>query len=434
MARFPRMPRRRKLAKAPQRKSSVRARIGRVALLAACALLLAAPIALLAHPISYVPPLAAVLLVGVSWLYLLILRRSLSVSLDQMVGSCERGQDAALSVTLRNASPLPFPRIDLEFFVTDLFGGYDDVRTFTCALRSREEARFDFSVRLVHLGTYQAGVSRVVVHDLLGLFSASLPEGSRRQVVVRPRRVDMDKADTLTAVQDETRSMLRPVVADDVDYASVREYRYGDPMKIIHWNLSARNPTGKLYTRLFETYVNPSLAIIVDPYAPDLSADDLMSLFDGMVEVACALSARARSLGMDAEVRYLRSDGEPASAHVVTASDADDLVASMLRITPEKDDLARVGSAEDMLRAAGTRTHGFGNVALVTSRPDAASIAALMDIALRRRNAMSFLALPRDLEGKDRERFCAPLRRLDEVGAVYYAVESSEIATEVTGI
>jgi uncharacterized protein (DUF58 family) len=393
-----------------------------------------APVLLVAHPISYVPLIAATLTVVLSWAYLQVLRRSLFISVAQMSGSCERGQQADLAVSLTNSSVLPFARIEMEFFVTDLFGGYDDIRRLTCALSPREACTLDFDVRFAHLGTYRAGISRVVIYDLLGLFSTRLEGGASRQVVVRPRRVLLDAVTSLQAIPDESRRMLKPVASDDMDYASVREYRYGDPLKHIHWNLTARSPASVMYTRLYEAYVNPSLSIIIDAYSPGLEAEELMSLFDGMVECAAALCHEARQAGIDAEVRYLDNKGIPASCRLASASDADGLVTSMLRITPAEDAELQATETEVLLRGAGLRSHGFGNVALITSRIDAGQLSALVEIRMRRRNAMAFVAVPRTLEGKKRESFLAPLRRLGAARIPHYVVESTEVETKVVGL
>jgi uncharacterized protein (DUF58 family) len=351
-----------------------------------------------------------------------------------MQTSLERGEKASLTVALSNSSVLPLPRIDLEFFVTDLFGNYDEVTKLTCAMSPREVGTLDFDVRFAHLGSYEAGIDHVVIHDLLGLFSSRLSDSARRTVVVRPRKVDMDSVRAMQVVLDESKSMLRPVASDDMDYANVREYRYGDPLKTIHWNLTARNPSGTMYARLYEAYVNPSFVIVMDAYSPPLDSEELMSLFDGMVESSVALASEAREAGIDAELRYLDTSHVPSSLRLATASDADSLVAAMLRITPEGEAGAYAASTEEMLRSAGLASHGFGNVALVTSRVDASLLTALTEIRMRRRNVMVFVCVPRTLTGKKRESFLAPLARLGATGITYYAVESTEIETKVEGL
>jgi uncharacterized protein (DUF58 family) len=421
-------------ARQPQGASRLPARVGRALLVLAALLVLVLPVLLIAHPISYVPLVAAALTVAASWAYLQVLRRAPTISVAQMSSSCERGQQAALAVALSNASVLPFPRIEMEFFVTDLFGGYDDVRMLTCALGPRESCTLDFDVRFAHLGTYRAGIDHVVIHDLLGLFSARLENRASRQVVVRPRKASMGTVAAMQVVPDESRHMLRAVASDDMDYAGVREYRYGDPLKTIHWNLTSRSPGAVMYTRLYEAYVNPALAIVIDAYSPSCAPEELMGLFDGMVECAASLCAQAREAGIDAEVRYLGREGEPASARLASASDADDLVTGMMRITPAAGEEAHAAATEAMLRGAGLASHGFGNVALITSRLDAGHLAALVEIRMRRRNALAFVAVPRALEGREREGFLAPLRRLDAAGIAHYVVESTEVETKVVGL
>jgi uncharacterized protein (DUF58 family) len=405
-----------------------------VLLVCAALVVLVAPVLLVAHPISYVPLIAAIFTVVLSWAYLQVLRHSLLMSMAQMSGSCERGQQADLAVALTNASVLPFARIEMQFFVTDLFGSYDDIRRLTCALSPRESCTLDFDVRFAHLGTYRAGIDHVVIYDLLGLFSSRILGGASRQVVVRPRKVLLDAVTSLQAIPDESRRMLKPVASDDMDYASVREYRYGDPLKHIHWNLTARSPASVMYTRLYEAYVNPSLAIILDAYSPSLEAEELMSLFDGMVECATALCHEARAAGIDAEVRDLDREGIPTTCRLASATDADGLVTGMMRITPVEGQDVRATETEEMLRSAGLRSHGFGNVALITSRIDAGHLSALVEIRMRRRNALAFVAVPRTLEGRDRESFLAPLRRLGAARIPHYVVESTEVETKVVGL
>ena len=460
-------------------------RIGRGLLLAVMLALLILPVLFMAHPVSYVPFIAAVLMVAASWFYLQLMRRSVSVGVESMAPSCERGEKTPLSVTLVNRAPLPCVRLQLDFFVTDLFGDFDELHSVSCSVRARETDSLDFDVRFAHLGTYSAGVSQIIVHDLLGLFSAKIGDGARRQVVVRPRRVALGQVNATMTVPDDSQRIFRPIAADDVDYASVREYRFGDPLKTVHWNLSARNPNGALFTRLFEVYVNPSLAVIIDPYAATGDREELMSLFDGMVEVAASLSEQARMAGIDAEVRYLNRSGVPSSTRLVTADDADDLVHDMMSIVSEtggkaaggagagagkatggagagaaaagtgagaaaggktagaaaaKAEAARAGAAaaagaaEEMLREAGLRSHGCGNVALIAARADAGEIAALTEISFARRNAMAFVAVPRDLSEKEREKRTAPWRQLSAAGGSWWAIESNEVMTEVVGL
>ncbi len=425
--------RRQKLREQKGLKRGLLFRFARVLLMVTGAALLIFPAVVIAHPISYIPLMTTVLLVGSSWAYLQVLRRSLRVSVawGQSGSSCERGESSQLRLQLANSSRLPFPRIELMFYVTDLFGEYDETQKLSCALGSRETTELGFGVTFAHLGTYRAGVSEVVIHDLVGLFSVRLKETAERAVTVRPRRVDLGESGDLFATPDEARSSLRPVPADDMDYASVRDYHFGDPLKTVHWKLSARRPGGGLYTRVFEAHVNPSLCIVLDSYAPAFDAEELMCLFDGMVEIAAALSAQARRAGIDAEVRYSARDGSRAHCHITGRADADALVENLRRITPVEDQhVANVAAAEEMFRHAGG-PHGFSNIVMVTSRIDSRLIQAACEVGAQRRAITFYAAVPRSLEGKERERHIAPLHALEPSAVPYYLVESNERFTEV---
>lgn len=396
--------------------------------------LLVLPILLLADPISYAPLLMLVIALLLSWLYLRVLKRSVRVELAQAEYSCLRGETAGLSVRLVNTSVLPVVRLELRFVITDLFGGADDERTLVCSLAPRETTNVEFDAQFPHLGSYQAGIREVVIYDLLGIFTTKRADGVLNSVVVDPAKVDLGGTMATQAMPDESNRMLKPIASDNEDYASVRDYHRGDPLKTVHWNLSSRNPDGKLYTRLFEEYVNPSLVIIIDSLAPDYEGETLMSLFDGIVECAAALSEQARATGVDAEIRYFNQSNDQEAAFLTNDDEVNMLVERLHRIVPADQIEDEAVNVADMIEVAGSVNRGFGNVALVTSRADDDCLAALMSIRARRRNAMAFVAVPREMDDRAREKFLAPVVALSESGVPYYVVESTPLGTEVHGL
>lgn len=404
----------------------------RIALVIAALVFCIFPVLVLASPVSYIPLVAAVLLVAISWLYLQVLRRSFAFSEEQMTDSCERGLDAKLAVVLENRSVLPFPRIEVAFFLTDLFGQYEALRTMTATLGPKEKSTHAFSVRFEHLGRYSCGIDHIIIHDLLGLFHARVDNDRPRSVVVRPRLFDFSQPDISEATDDESNNMLKPIVDDSTDYASVREYRYGDPLKTIHWNLSARSADGTMFTRLFETYVSPTLSVVMDSFADSGDAEELMGLFDGIVESAASLSDFARKQGIECTIHYLDRSFEPATACLASSDDADELVLDMHRIESATGEHMRLASLPiDLLRAQGTGSFGSSNVAFATSRIDDDIVTALIDTAARRRNPLLLLTVPASLGGRERNEFLAPVRRLSAAGIATFVIESNEHETKV---
>lgn len=419
---------------AAKAKRARRARVGKGVALAVACLLLVIPVLLVASPISYVPLITVAVFVAVSFGYLQVLRATLEFDEDSLIDSCVRGEKIEFAVGLRNRSWLAHPRLDLYFYVTDLFGDYDAITPVTTTLGPRESNDFHFDARFTHLGTYSAGVSKIVCHDLLGLFSATITNDARHTVSVLPCLFDIENVDFANVTVTESKNQFRPILSDDMDYAGVREYQLGDPMKTVHWNLSSRNPSGELYTRLFEVFANPGLGIVIDPYAPSYDAEGLMTVFDGLVESALSANDAARKMGVDSSVTYLSREGEALSSHVVSASDSDELIRSMLQVRPAAQNAVDALEPVELLRKAGYSAHGQGNLAFCTSRLEEDALSTLTELKMRRRNPLLFVAVPRGLEDKARREFLAPLRRLDAVRIPYYIVESNENGTEVQGL
>ena len=394
--------------------------------LAACIV----PCMLIADATAYVPLVTAVVLVSASWGCLQATARSLEVDQLAMAQSCLRGQSVRLAVAVRNRSVVPVTRMELCFFISDIAGGHDVETEVSCAVGSRCTLDLGFDATFAHLGSYECGVDHVVVRDLTGLFSKRVELSGAQRVAVRPKLFDVGDADLAHVAQTETDALFQPIASEDADYAGVRDYRYGDPMKSVHWNLTGRDPSGRMYTRLYEVSAEPGLAVIVDPYAPDYDADGLMGAFDALVESAASVSEAARLLGVDAEVRYLAADGGPASVHLSRTSDVEALVRDMMPARPSTGAAAE-GEAAEMLRSEAHAPQGRGNVAYCTSLLTDDAAESLAGMKARKRNPLCFMAVPRDLPGEEREARLAPLKRLAAAGVPYYVIETNEAVTEV---
>lgn len=405
-------------------------RIGKALALMVALLLAVVPVVLLADPISYVPPIMALLVGLCSYVMLVLGARGVGVDEGALATSCERGSAIPLRITLSNRSWVPVARAEVVFFISDIAGGYDAMTSIDVALAPREDLDLVFNATFAHLGRYTAGVDRVVLHDLLGLSQRTIQATYHDPIDVRPRIFDLENLDLSSVAKEESLNVFKPVVADDLDYSGVREYRPGDPLKTVHWNLSGRNPEGKLYTRLFEVYAEPGLVVILDPYAPDYEMEDLMGAFDGLVESAASISAVAREMGVDAEVRYLDRDGAPASIHLGSAKDVDSLVHTMMPAAPASRSNDSDAALELLLREA-RAPQGRGNVAFCTSRASSQAVEALTSIRNRRRNPLMFMAVPRSLAGRERSDALALLPQLSAAKVPYFVVETTEVQTEV---
>ncbi len=98
----------------------------------------------------------------------------------------------------------------------------------------------------------------------------------------------------------ETATHTEPRRGQGREYLSVREYRAGDPMRHVHWGLTARH--GELMVREFEQEHTPRLAIWVDTESDDVEAlDRCCTVAASIVDSATATGAGVRLFAADVD-------------------------------------------------------------------------------------------------------------------------------------
>lgn len=401
--------------------------VGRVVLVILALLVCAIPVVFINNAIAYIPLIAAVLLVILSYVYLRILMRSLTYSEDSLLDSCERGSEIEFVVNFENKSPLVFLRLEPYFYIGDVYGDTEALMPASMVLMPFEKRDFHFDASFDHIGTYGAGVKKIVISDLLGLFSHTIENPNRHEVKVLPKIFDIANISLSNVSVQESRKAFKPIVTDDMDYAGVREYEPGDPLKTIHWKLSSRNTQDEYYTRLFETFGNPGVSIILDDTAPEYDHESLMEIFDGVVESALSVNDYARKNGIDSELIYLNRYNEVTKMNLLDIQDADQLIDDMQRIKVAGGRLSR-----ELFTREGGSLHAQGNVVFCTAHVNEEIISALIEVKRHQRNPLLFVVMPKALEGDARRAFLKPLRRLQAARITYYAVSSAEDLAEET--
>jgi uncharacterized protein (DUF58 family) len=125
-----------------------------------------------------------------------------------------------------------------------------------------------------------------------------------------------------TAISRETATRTEPRRGLGREYLAVREYRAGDPMRHVHWGLTARH--GQLMVREFEQERTPRLAIWVDTERADVEA------LDRCCTVAASIVDAATATGAGVRLAAATSDG----AETVTRSHRLEYHRWLARLTP----------------------------------------------------------------------------------------------------
>ena len=371
--------------------------------------------------VGWIPFIGVVTAIVLAFLYLQVLKRSIKLLERSNVTDCERDENVTFKVRFANRCPLFFFRMEAHFFTVDLYGNPVSHRATTMSLAPFEKYDMPFTARFEHIGIYQAGLDRVVVYDFLRLFSFSIEGPKRQRIQVIPRLVPVSELAFSNDAVVETTKAARSVLSDSMDYAAVREYAYGDPMKNVHWKLSAHSEG--LMTKLFETYTNPGVAVMLDFYGPGQGASELMRMFDAVVESGFSIARYAQWLGMDTEVHYCDKSGGHVRRTTWRQMDLPDIVLEMPRFSA---DPHHAEDAIKLIEGQINSIYGQSNLVVCTANLSARMIDVLVQARLRRRDPLLIAVVPRGLEGRERDQWLAPLARLDAEGVPYKVIVTAD--------
>jgi uncharacterized protein (DUF58 family) len=103
------------------------------------------------------------------------------------------------------------------------------------------------------------------------------PDGLRRWVQLQ------------AGINDRGRKVLRRLTNEAMDGRGVRPYRPGDPMRTIHWRLSARR--GEPVVREYDAASNPDLFLVVEPWLPDNPTSKQRASLEGALSLAATIAS-----------------------------------------------------------------------------------------------------------------------------------------------
>jgi uncharacterized protein (DUF58 family) len=135
----------------------------------------------------------------------------------------------------------------------------------------------------------------VVRADPLGLFNARIAVGAREHLLVLPRRYPVSWSELLGGSRDRPGGMSQAAsIGGDDEFASLREYRPGDPLRHIDWKRWAR--LGTPIVKEFHEQCFVRQALVLDTWVP---RDGTRAQFEAAVSLAASFTCAA-SVGQGA--------------------------------------------------------------------------------------------------------------------------------------
>ena len=210
--------------------------------------------------------------------------RTLTITSLLTDATVQRGEDVALEIGVKYGGFIPIAPPSVEISA----GPDRPAQTLKLTGMPGSQQRLTLNFHAAHVGVTSPGVKRVVITDLLGMFTVEKsPKAQGGELIVLPLPFDVG-ALTYAAGDSGAESMAR--AAEDVTSPSdVRAYQQGDAMKKIHWKLSMRKQ--ELMVRRFEAPVMPDALVLLDCSKPPKTADESaqLDLRDALLETAASV-------------------------------------------------------------------------------------------------------------------------------------------------
>lgn len=366
---------------------------------------------------GYLPILVEVSLLLLSGIYLMIMRKNLSVDGEARCVEVIRGQQVQISLTIKNNSLFVCSRAKADIFITDYFGNDDSTTQAVFTLDSRSTADLDFDVVMPHIGVYTTGIRDICVYGLLGIFSIKIPVHNELSVAVLPKdnEREISLSDDLLTDSPDASSFAEN---DGFDYTGVREYVLGDSMKKIHWKLSAHS-LGYM-TKLNETGLRSDVGVILDMVADsDMKDEELLYLNDGIIETGLSLINLACKKDIDNKLVFVDGNLQVSLMEPRSEYDCSELIRNISRITssPEKE----MKDAEALVLEEMQSVNRCANIVVCTSRITDGLLQALITVKNQQRNPMLFFIVQPDVSSQEKRALANKVKMLDEFG-IYYEV------------
>jgi uncharacterized protein (DUF58 family) len=265
-------------------------------------LLAVVPAVILNTPIGYTPLLFLALSALISILYTLLQPWACRVTASSAPRSAYPRQSAvSYEVSVVNRSVLVLPHISVTLRAENTQGLPPVSVEYILMLGPRENKSLELPMQFPHLGLYRVSISRLRFYGFFGVFSLSVRPRWRQSVQITPREYHIADMSLDTLHPAFAADSSSPCKMDGGEYADVRPYVPGDPMKNIHWKLSAH--TRDYMTRVLQTDSVSGLSVCMDlRAAPDQSAQQAADLYDCTVESAYAAALCAIQGGYAVEL------------------------------------------------------------------------------------------------------------------------------------
>lgn len=294
--------------------------------------------------------IALLALVSVVWTM-----ATLRVGMKGLSRQVLRGDSLTVQLAVQYACPLPVAEIRIVIAAPASGRKPQELTVATVPFVKRN---YRHIIRCPHRGDFEAGMVKMTVTDMFGLFSVSRRESRQLvKVEVRPRVTDTQPM-MLKPVETGPESILREQ-DDTASPADIRKWQDGDELRRVHWKLSMRKQ--EMMVKVFEASGKPDMLIVPDLSEIRAMPDQALTFEDGIVEATIAMAKAQLEKGYQVFLPLVNS--RPSEISAALPQEVERIAEKMTHVKFDS-----LYPFEQVLLSMNSRLSRTGGLALVTSK------------------------------------------------------------------
>lgn len=295
-------------------------------------LIIICPPVFIRSPISYVPLIFVLLLVFLSYLYTFIVLRCFYIAVEsEYLKRYERLSSADYGINIENKGFLVLPKVSFSINLESEDGYPVSNYEYDFILNPREKKELKLTMPFPHIGRFKVVISKIRFYGFIDSLYLYKNAKWKEELLITPKIYEINDYKIDTSNPFFLVNYHVPCKIRGGEFNDVREYIPGDPIKNIHWKLSAHSNT--LMTRIINADAVSGITVYLDLASEEnFDYNKTADLYDCMVE--SAYSAALYALSKDYGISFVFSaNNYPTYYFPKTYEELDDLIYSFPKVS-----------------------------------------------------------------------------------------------------
>ena len=268
--------------------------------------------------LTFVLLITVLLLPVVSFLILLIERLAVSFEVTPDKIFSTKLRRFSVVVKIKNRFIIPISPMKITGVFQDSEGNLIKDKLMIISVMPFSKSEFVFNGHLKYRGEYFLGLTSAELCDFLCLFRFKIKLTPTCRTVVAPRRLTIERSGSLCSDEDDSIRTETTFFEND-SFSSVREYMDGEPLRKVHWKLSAKQD--KLMVKQSDRNLSSSAAVIIDASTSKAGTTEGECEVDAVLEASLAIIRKIIGEGSTAACVFRGKNGE---TEIIAAETAED--------------------------------------------------------------------------------------------------------------